>query len=231
MSLLARWRHLAVSAAVLLADQTTKAWVEAHPGWGRDPLVLIPGVFEFVSWRNPGMMFSLLVEAPDPWRKIALTVLPLCAIALLLTLIARVRSEEIFSLAGFSLVLGGAVGNLSDRLLRGSVVDFIRVGIDRPPVAGWLDSVFGTPWWPAFNVADSAICLGATAIALELVLSIRRDRAAGPPNENGGRDRTAGAPKENGRRDRAAGPSIGDGRREDRAAGPANENDRRAGEV
>ena len=187
MSLRARGRWFALSGTILVADQLTKAWVEAHPAWGRDPLVLVPGVLQFVSWRNPGMMFSLLLEAPDPWRKIFLTVAPMLAIGALVALIARVRQEERLSLTGFSLILGGAVGNLLDRLLRGSVVDFIHVGADRPAVSGWLHATFGTAWWPAFNVADSAICVGATAIALELVLSLRGERAASgkPPTARG----------------------------------------------
>src|SRR5262249_42957452 len=99
-------------------------------------------------------------------------------VTVLLTLIARVRSEEVFSLTGFSLVLGGAIGNVSDRILRGSVVDFIHVGAAHPPVSRWLEAAFGTVWWPAFNIADSAICVGATAIARELLLPAPRARAS-----------------------------------------------------
>jgi len=180
LSRLGRWRYGLISAILVIADQATKSCVDGRPQWGREPLVVLSGYFEIVSWRNPGMMFSMLLNAPDPWRRIFLTAVPLAAVGVIVYLMSRIGEQEHFSLAGFALVLGGAAGNILDRFLRGSVVDFLRFGIGYEPVRRWLEGTFGTSWWPAFNLADSAICIGAAAIAIETLRSTRSSRSPAP---------------------------------------------------
>lgn len=176
-----RWLYAAVSISIAVADQATKSWIDAHPEWGHDPVVVIPGFFHIVSWRNTGAMFSLLHDVPDPLRRLLLTGLPAIAILAIIVLLARVSESERLTLLGFSCVLGGAIGNLLDRLLRGSVVDFLRFGIEYAPVRGTLERTLGTSWWPAFNIADSAICIGAALIAIEV---LRPSRARPGPDRN-----------------------------------------------
>jgi signal peptidase II len=179
-----RWRYLLISALVLVVDQVSKVWIANRPELGERPLVVLPGLFEIVSWHNPGALFSLLNDTPDPQRKIILTVLPVVAIGIIGFLINRASDWERYALIGFSLVLGGALGNLLDRLFRGAVVDFLYFGIGYDPLRSWLEAVFGTHHWPAFNVADSAICVGAACLVVEIL------RPA-PPEAGAGGDGTA----------------------------------------
>jgi signal peptidase II len=86
------------------------------------------------------------------------------------------------TLFGLALVLGGAVGNLIDRLFRGEVIDFLDVYASSPRLAGWLLEKFGTAHWPTFNFADSAIVCGALLLALSIVRPQRPSAPAdGPP--------------------------------------------------
>jgi signal peptidase II len=174
-----RARLLGLSLALFAVDQATKFWVDAHPDWGHSPRVIIPGIFDLVSWRNPGALFSFLAESDSPWRRLILTLFPAVAVVLLVYLIVRADTAGRLTRLGYALVLGGAAGNLFDRVVRGSVVDFLRFGVTAEPVRGWLDGVFGTHYWPAFNVADSAICVGAAVIAWEI---LRSSRHAPVPN-------------------------------------------------
>ena len=172
-------RLLLIAGGILAADQITKAWVLAHAEWAAAPLVIVPGIFELVSWKNPGALFSLFADAQGILPRILLTLLPTCAIALLVLLILRNDGDGPLARLGYALVLGGATGNLADRIFRGGgVIDFLHFGIAHDPFRGWLDGVFGTHWWPAFNVADSAICVGAAAIAADLLRARRGAREA-----------------------------------------------------
>ncbi len=170
-------RLLTIAAGTLAADQLTKAWIVSHPEWRIEPLVIIPGIFELVSWKNPGALFSLFADAEGLLPRLLLTALPACAILLLLVLILSREEDGALARVGYALVLGGAAGNLADRIFRGGgVIDFLHFGIEHPPVRDWLDGIFQSHWWPAFNVADSAICVGAATIAADLIFAQRRAR-------------------------------------------------------
>jgi len=148
---------LIVSLAVLAADRVTKMLVERLTtfGWHR---TVIPGFFDLVHTRNPGIAFGLLADSPLPWMRMALIGLSLVAAVAMAWLLVAGRAGGQRSRAGIALILGGAAGNLLDRLLDGGVVDFILI-------------YFRGHEWPAFNVADSAIVVGAALVLLELLFA------------------------------------------------------------
>jgi signal peptidase II len=140
----------ALAAAVLVADQLSKWVVLAAfaPGERRE----ITEFFNLVLVFNKGAAFSFLAQAPG-WQTPVLSAFALIASIVVVVLLVRSPGRRLFC-AGLALILGGAVGNLIDRLRFGHVVDFLDFH-----AMGWH--------WPAFNVADSAICVGAGILILE----------------------------------------------------------------
>jgi signal peptidase II len=139
-----------VSAAIVLADQITKWLVLSHFAPGER--VELTGFFNLVLVFNKGAAFSLLASAPG-WQTPLLVAFALAAALIVSFLLLRSPGRRLFC-AGLALILGGAVGNLIDRLRLGQVVDFLDLH-----AAGWH--------WPAFNVADSAITIGAALLILD----------------------------------------------------------------
>jgi signal peptidase II len=143
---------LLIAGAVLLLDQATKAWVlQALPG--RPPLTVVPGFFDVVLSRNTGGVFGLFSGPPGLARRVLFTVATGAALVALAVFLRRWARESRLALVALSLVAGGAVGNLVDRLRFGSVVDFI-------------DWYWGSYHWYTFNVADAAITSGAALLIL-----------------------------------------------------------------
>ena len=144
------WPWFAGAAVIVAADQLTKAIILARfaPGERSE----VTGFFNLVLAFNKGAAFSLLAQAPG-WQTPVLVVIALAAAAILSALIVRNLHKRLLC-TGLALVLGGALGNLVDRLRLGHVVDFIDLH-----AAGWH--------WPAFNVADSGITVGAAILILE----------------------------------------------------------------
>jgi signal peptidase II len=166
-SLAARGGYLVVTVGVVLLDQATK--VLAHRFLrGRDAVEVVPGCFNLWYSRNAGGLFGWFREWNDPWRTLLLTLLPIAAIAFILRFLLHSPDEGRPSLLGLALILGGAVGNLIDRVLRGEVVDFLDVYAGHAPIATRLVRWFGTAHWPTFNVADSAIVVGAGLLLLHV---------------------------------------------------------------
>ena len=145
-------------------DRATKLLVQANMG-REDVLTVIPGFFNLFYTENRGMAFSLLAEGESEWRSfflIGLTALVLAFVASILWQSSpKGLAASRWSRVGLSLVLGGALGNLYDRLFSGAVTDF-------------LDFYIGEYHWYAFNVADSGISVGAALILLDLWLSRRK---------------------------------------------------------
>ncbi len=147
-------RALVLAAAVLIADQITKAIALAH---------LVPGVpIELTGWlsltlvMNPGLAFGLLAGVPPSWRWV-IAALSLVALIVLARVALRVLPTDGWpGQVAVGLIFGGAVGNLIDRGRWGAVVDFV-------------DAHWRGYHWPAFNVADSAITVGVTLLAVRLV--------------------------------------------------------------
>jgi signal peptidase II len=149
-SLSSAWRWFAVAAAVVLADQLTKAMVLSRFVLGER--LEVTGFFNMVLVYNKGAAFSFLSDAAG-WQTPLLIGFALVAIGIVGTLLVRSPGRRLLC-SGLALILGGALGNLIDRLRYGQVVDF-------------LDFHAGAWHWPAFNVADSAITLGAALLIIE----------------------------------------------------------------
>jgi len=145
---------LLLSVAVLLLDQLSKFWASAALNYA-DPVAVLP-FFNLTLLHNPGAAFSFLADASG-WQRWFFTVLALAIAVVLVVWMSRLRREETWTAAALALVIGGALGNMIDRLLYGYVVDF-------------LDFYLGSYHWPAFNIADAAITIG---VAILLVVSFR----------------------------------------------------------
>lgn len=171
---LERRGYYLVSLTVLALDQATK--IAAHASLrGHGPVEIVPGLFSLWYSRNPGGLFGYFGQLGDPWRTILLTAFPLLAIVVIGVFLAKTDEPDRSTKFGLALILGGAVGNLIDRVARGEVVDFLDVYASNERVAGWLVERFGTAHWPTFNIADSAIVVGAILLALDI---LRPDRTA-----------------------------------------------------
>lgn len=157
----ARW--LGVSAAVVALDLATKAWISAAFQYGE--VKVVTPFFNLVLAHNTGAAFSFLAGAGG-WQRWFFTVVAIAISAVLLVLLRRHRGPAFVALA-YALVLGGAIGNLHDRITLGHVVDFVQLH-----AAGW--------YWPAFNVADSAITVGVVLLLLD---SIRPAGTPEPPRK------------------------------------------------
>jgi signal peptidase II len=144
-----------LAAGVLAADQATKYAVEKLTETGTSRVV-IPGLLNIVHTSNPGVAFGLLADSEMPWRGPLLILFAVAEIALIAWLLATGRAGGWLGECGMTLILGGASGNVLDRILRHSVTDFI-------------DCYVGSHHWYTFNVADSAIVLGALLVVLELL--------------------------------------------------------------
>jgi signal peptidase II len=152
-----RWLALAfLSFIVLFIDQASKAAIDrfTSPGSVR---VVVPGVFNLVHTTNPGVAFGLFADSGSPMLAPLLIVFSLAVIGLLLWLLATGRAGGWLGEWGLALILGGAAGNVLDRATRHSVIDFI-------------DFHIGAYYhWYTFNLADSAIVLGASLVVIELL--------------------------------------------------------------
>lgn len=140
-------RWLTISAGVIILDQITKYWITAVFQLG-DKLPVLPS-FNLVLAYNTGAAFSLLADAGG-WQRAFFSLVAVAASAVIVFLLRRHPHQTLFSLA-LALILGGALGNLIDRIALGHVIDFIQLY--------WRDY-----YWPAFNVADSAITGGAVLL-------------------------------------------------------------------
>ena len=148
---------VALAAVIVLIDQSTKIAIERAFDYG--DVHPVTGFFNLVLTYNKGAAFSFLASASG-WQKHFLTVVGIGASLFILFLLARHGSQKLFSLA-LAMILGGAIGNVIDRLAYGHVVDFLDFH-----VGGWH--------WPAFNMADSAIVGGAILLVVDELLRVRR---------------------------------------------------------
>ena len=149
-----------LSALVILADQVTKQLVVKHLGWF-DSIPVIPH-FNLVHMKNTGAAFSMLSNAPPAFFVLLGTAV---SIGILWWLRRNATGQSLVAV-GLALILGGALGNVIDRVTRGHVVDFI-------------DFYVGNWHFAAFNVADIAISTGAGFLILDMLLEYRRNARAG----------------------------------------------------
>jgi signal peptidase II len=164
MKALENGRLLWLAALVLAADQITKRTIAATLEAG-GVTTIIPGFFNIVHTDNRGVAFGILADAHSVWLVWLLILFSLGVMSLLGWLLVSKRIPGVPGQIGAALILGGAAGNVLDRVVRHSVVDF-------------LDFYIGSYHWPAFNLADSAIVIGGGLIVLSL-LTEHRETAQG----------------------------------------------------
>jgi signal peptidase II len=178
----------AVAAFCLLADVLTKAWAEVQLTRRSplDPMVLIEGHLNFALAYNRGGAWGLLQNASESLRRPFFLVVSVAAIAFIVSLYGKLLPGQRALRWGLPLVLGGALGNLADRVTRGSVVDFIDYRADWVESMNQLISSLVNGWhvtdhWPTFNVADVSICIGVGLMAVDMLSAGRRnaERASG----------------------------------------------------
>lgn len=146
--------------AVIVLDQITKAVItEKLFMYGSHKV--IDGFFNLVYVMNPGAAFGFLGGAPEIFRYLFFISVTVLAILLIIYYILKNKSQDVLVVISLTLIFGGAVGNLIDRIRFGAVVDF-------------LDFYIGTWHWPAFNVADSAISVGAVLMIWEMLVSRKK---------------------------------------------------------
>ncbi len=150
---------LALAAVIVALDQATKALIQARFEYGER--LAVTGFFDLVLVFNRGAAFSFLSEA-DGWQRGFFIAVAVAASVLIVYLLRKHAAERWFAL-GLALILGGALGNLWDRVVLGHVVDFLLFHY-----RGWH--------WPAFNVADSAITVGAAILIVDGLRPQRRER-------------------------------------------------------
>jgi signal peptidase II len=154
-----RVRWLWLTLAVVVLDRATKAWFETQTtdGWRHE---VAANFIYLVHSENPGIAFGVLADSTSHWTRAALIIGSLLVIAILAWMLVTNRTGGPATAAGLALLLGGATGNVTDRIVHGTVTDFFEV---------WL----GTYRWPAFNVADSAIAIGAALLILDVLFGAR----------------------------------------------------------
>jgi signal peptidase II len=153
-----RVRTASIAAAVVVIDRVSKMYIRsAFTSWEVTPV--ISGFFNIVHTENPGAAFGILADSPSAWSSMLLVAVSLVVMAIIGVMLWRPRNaaEHSSSLVsvGLALVFGGALGNVWDRLFRGTVTDFLQV-------------FFGSYEFPAFNAADSAITVGAALLLIDL---------------------------------------------------------------
>lgn len=149
---------LAIAIVIVALDQWTKNLVSNHLVYN-SPMQLLP-VLDFTLRHNPGAAFSMFADAGG-WQRWFLGGISTLVSVMLIVWIARLQSTERLLLVSLAFILGGALGNLWDRLQMGYVVDFISVHYQ-----GW--------YFPAFNIADSAITIGAGLMIIDMLINHKK---------------------------------------------------------
>lgn len=170
-----------LSALSLLADVLSKAWAEialTERALTGSPIVLIEDHLALALAYNPGGAWGLLQNADETIRRPFFFMVSVVAIAFIVSLYGRLGRSQWALRWGLPLVLGGALGNLSDRITRNSVIDFIDYRAEwvrriNELVASGVNSWGVTDHWPTFNVADISICIGVGLMAVDMVTSRR----------------------------------------------------------
>lgn len=149
---------LTLTPLILIADQLTKLYIDRTMQLYQS-IPVIDGLFSITYLRNRGAAFSFLAEAS--WRLPFFILATVVAVIAILVALKKLRDDQRFAAVSLTLILAGAVGNLIDRVRMGEVIDF-------------LDVYWKNHHWPAFNVADSAICVGVAMLALDMFREERR---------------------------------------------------------
>lgn len=149
--------HFLIAVAVILLDRASKWLVESTISL-HESIAVLPGFFRLTHVQNSGAAFGLLADSPSEWKMAILVLFSLLALVVVSALLWKNSHAMTSTGVGLALILGGAVGNLWDRLFSGHVVDF-------------FDFYVGSYHWPAFNIADSAIVIGAFLLVAEILFA------------------------------------------------------------
>ena len=153
-----------LAAGVFILDRITKGIIKSNISTWDRPLEVIRGYFNIVHTENPGIAFGLLADASGAWRSVLLIGFAVAVLATISTALIRGDRAGVQSpllRTGLALVLGGALGNVFDRVVSGTVTDFIEIHA-------------GQHYFPAFNVADSAISIGAGLLIIDMWMARER---------------------------------------------------------
>ena len=151
----ARATHFLIALVVVLLDRWTKHLAATRIAMYSN-IQVIPGFFRITHTENTGAAFSLFADSPAHWKTAMLIAFSLVAMVIVTVLLWKQSRALTVTAMALSLILGGATGNLWDRVARGRVVDFLLVYVKQYQ-------------WPVFNLADSAIVIGATLLVLEIL--------------------------------------------------------------
>jgi signal peptidase II len=155
--------HVLIAALVVVLDRLTK-WVVSQRITLHDSVDVIPGIFRLTHVQNQGAAFGLFSESPSEWKVAMLILFSVAALAVVSALLWKNGNAMNATAIALSLVFGGALGNLWDRVSSGRVIDF-------------LDFYVGSHHWPAFNIADSAIVVGALLLLSEIFWAPQEEKA------------------------------------------------------
>ncbi len=158
------WLWLGLSLVIFLIDQYTKVLIVGSFQYGDNQT--ITSYFNLVRVHNTGAAFSFLASASG-WQRWFFIGLGTVAAIFMLWMLKSHPSQKLFSFA-IACILGGAVGNVVDRIIYGYVVDFLQFHWS------WLEPLFPSGFFPSFNVADSAISLGAVCLILDEILRVKK---------------------------------------------------------
>jgi signal peptidase II len=153
---------LVVSALVLVLDQLTKLYIDRGMAL-HSSITVVQGFFNITYLRNKGAAFGIL--ANSSYRLPFFILVSAVAVCVIVVVINRLREDQKLAAVSLSLIFSGALGNLIDRVRLGEVIDFLD--------AHWYEH-----HWPAFNIADSAICVGVVLLAIDMYLEERRGKAS-----------------------------------------------------
>ena len=154
--------HILIAAIVVLVDRLTKAVVADRISL-HDSVDVLPGIFRLTHVQNQGAAFGLFSDSSFPWKVALLILFSIAALAVVSALLWKNGDALNATAIALSLVFGGAVGNLWDRVTSGRVIDF-------------LDFYLGQHHWPAFNIADSAIVVGALLLLSEIFMAPHEEK-------------------------------------------------------
>jgi signal peptidase II len=156
-----------VAGMVIVTDQFTKVAIMQHMRL-HESIPIVPNLFSLTYIRNPGAAFGLMAGSSNAFRMVFFGITSLFALALLGTILFRMPEKDWLGQLSIAGILGGAIGNLLDRLRFGEVIDFLDVYIENYH-------------WPAFNVADSAITVGVTLLIIHFAFE-SKESSAPPPD-------------------------------------------------
>src|SRR3982751_188970 len=155
-----RYKAYGLAGLVIALDRVTKVIIESKLSFF-DQYRVIPGFFDIVRSQNRGVAFGIFNDSTSEWRTTLLVIASILAVAMVTVMLWNAHKLDRYSLWGLSLILGGAAGNVFDRIMSGHVTDFLLFYI-------------GEHQWPTFNVADSAIVVGSGLLLMDVLRSKRQ---------------------------------------------------------